>query len=132
MSDIKTVLIADDEADARAFAEAVISEVGDFNIIEATDGEEAVAVASTKKPDLIVLDVMMPRKSGFTAFNELRSQPATAEIPIIMLTGVSADSGIKFSKDTMGEYFGKAPEDFIDKPIDPVRLQAAVRSALGL
>lgn len=128
----KTVLLVDDEPDARAFAEAIVSEVDDFRIITADNGEDGLELAKKEIPDLMVLDVMMPKKDGFAVFNALRSDPATEGIPVIMLTGVSSETGIKFSGEAMGQFFGRKPEAFIDKPLDPVKLQEAVKSALGL
>ena len=128
----KTILIVDDEDDARAFAESVVSDIGDFNVVEADNGDGCLAAAEEHTPDLIILDVMMPGKDGFATFNALRNQAATQEIPVIMLTGVSGETGIAFSADTMGEYFGKAPEAFIEKPVNPAQLQDAVRHALAV
>lgn len=132
MADRKTILIVDDEADARAFVETVISEMGDFNICSASCGNNALEKAQTEKPDLIILDVMMPDKSGFQVFSELRRNEATASIAVIMLTGVSEETGMKFSGDDMGEFLGDPPAAFLDKPVDPAKLTETIKSVLGL
>jgi CheY-like chemotaxis protein len=127
----KTILLVDDEPDVLSFVEAIISEMGDFNIVKASDGESALKNAKARRPDLIILDVMMPNKSGFQVFDELKQDEMTASVPVIMLTGVSGETGLKFSGQDMGEYFGKEPFAFIEKPVDPARVQKAVASALG-
>lgn len=128
----KAILVVDDEPDSVDFVKAIISEIGDLSVISAFDGENGLAKAITELPDLIILDVMMPKKDGFKVFYDLRKDPKTENIPVIMLTGVSEKTGLKFSKEDMGEYLGKEPEDFIDKPVDPKRLQAAIKKALAI
>lgn len=128
----KTVLIVDDEPEAQEFVEAMVLEVADLHVIRAADGESGLEAARKHVPDLIILDVMMPKKDGFSMFDSLRRDPATAEVPVIMLTAVSGKTGIPMSGAAMGEFFGKAPEKFIDKPVEPSVLQQAVRKALGL
>jgi len=132
MADLKKVLIVDDDPDALEFAKCVVSELDDVCIVTAGDGEEGVQKAKDEVPDLIILDVMMPKKDGFAAFSDIRNNASTAEIPIIMLTGVSGETGVKMSGEAMGEYFGKAPQAFIDKPVNPTILEAEAKKALGL
>jgi len=127
----QTILVVDDEPDAIEFVKAIISETGEFSVITALDGESGVEKAKAELPDLVILDVMMPKKNGFEVFYELRRDPRTAHIRAIMLTAVSEKMGMKYSKEAMGEFYGKEPEDFIDKPIDPERLQDAIRNVLG-
>ena len=124
-TDAKKVLIADDEPDVREFVQAVLEEDG-YSFLTVGDGEAAVQTAKAEKPDVVILDVQMPKKNGFQVFEELRRDSATQSIPVIMLTAVSERTGIKFDKGTMGEYFGSEPEAYIDKPIDPVKLREAV------
>ena len=128
----QTILVVDDEPDAIEFVKAIISETGEFSVITALDGESGVEKAKAELPDLAILDVMMPKKNGFEVFYELRRDPRTAHIRAIMLTAVSEKMGMKYSKEAMGEFYGKEPEDFIDKPIDPERLQGAIRNVLGI
>lgn len=124
-TDAKKVLIADDEPDVREFVQAVLEEDG-YSFLTVGDGEAAVQTAKAEKPDVVILDVQMPKKNGFQVFQDLRQNSATQSIPVIMLTAVSERTGIQFDKDSMGEYFGSEPEAYIDKPIDPVKLREAV------
>jgi CheY-like chemotaxis protein len=123
----KTILVVDDQQDAIDFVKAVIDDTGDFRVVTASDGEAGLAKAKAEVPDLIVLDVMMPRKNGFTVFAELREQPKTKAVPVIMLTGVSKETGIRFSREDMGEFIGNEPIAFLDKPVDPKKLADTIR-----
>jgi len=127
----KTILLVDDEPDALAFVEAIVSEMGDFNIVKASDGDSALREVRAGLPDLIILDVMMPGKEGFEVFYELNQDKQTANVPVIMLTGVSEERHMKFSAKAMGDYFGSEPFAFIDKPVNPEKLQKAIQGALG-
>lgn len=126
------ILIVDDEPDAVEYVKAIVSEIADFTLITANDGKECLEKAKEEQPDLIILDVMMPEMTGFEVFDALRRDSKTVQTPVIMLTGVSEESGIKFGKADMGGFFGKEPEDFIDKPVAPERLQESVKAALKL
>ena len=121
----KKVLIVDDEADVRQFVKVVLEEDG-YEFLEAEDGEAAVKIAGAQKPDVIVMDVQMPKKDGFQAFYDLRNNEATKSIPVIMLTAVAERTGIKFDAKDMGDYLGSEPEAYVDKPIDPEKLHEMV------
>ena len=89
-------------------------------------GDEGIDKATSDKPDLIILDVIMPGTDGFLVFHELRNTPATKDTPIIMLTGVADKIGIKFLKDDMKNYTGSEPVEYIEKPLDPDLLKKTV------
>jgi CheY-like chemotaxis protein len=128
----KRVLIVDDEADAIAIAESILSDLDGVTTIAASGGDEGISSAKANQPDMILLDVQMPGKSGFDVFVELRKDEATAGIPVVMVTGIEEKTGIGFSKDEMGDFLGKEPEAYIEKPVDPEELQKTVRGILGL
>lgn len=130
MANKKTVLIVDDEADCRTIVETVVSEVGDFRILTATDGEAAYALCLKETPDLAIMDVVMPGMDGFSLFRELRKREATKNVPIIMVTGISEVTGVKFTAEGMGKFLGSKPVAFLDKPVDLKALADAIRSAL--
>ena len=81
----KRILIADDEPHMLRVTELSLKK-GGFEILLARDGRQAVALTLAEKPDLVVLDVMMPEMDGFAALRELKSRPETANIPVIILT----------------------------------------------
>jgi len=131
MPEQKTILIVDDEPDAIAIAEAMLSDIG-VQIISETDPEAGLAKAKEAKPDLIIMDVQMPGRTGFDAFGELQKDESTSSIPVVMLTGVAEKTGIGFSGDEMKEFFGEAPAGYLEKPVDPDTLQKTVSKILGL
>src|SRR5438128_1853675 len=80
-----TILVVDDDPKVVRVVEINLAQEG-YQIRTAADGEEALAAVARERPDLVLLDVMMPRMDGFEALKRLKADPATAEIPIIMLT----------------------------------------------
>ena len=132
MADAKTVLIVDDEQDAVEFVQAVLSEIGGIAPISANDGVSGLQKAKESTPDLIILDVQMPGKSGFDVFVDLKKEESTKNIPIIMLTGVAEKVGIRFSGKDMGDFMGEEPQVYIEKPVDPEELKSTVSKLLGL
>ena len=126
----KKILIVDDEPDAVEFVKAVL-ENDHTSVISARNGEAGLELAKAERPDLIILDVQMPKKDGFTAFAELRANEETKEIPVIMLTGVGDATGVKFSKSDMGDFLGMEPDAYVEKPVDSEVLERTVRQLLG-
>ncbi|MBM4039011.1 MAG: response regulator [Planctomycetes bacterium] len=126
----KKVLIVDDEADMRDFAQAALEDDG-YQFVFAADGVEAVERAAAEKPDLIVMDVQMPKKDGFAALYDIRRDPALRAIPVILLTGIAEKTGVRFDAGTVKEYMGEQPEAYFDKPVDPDVLREAARKLLA-
>lgn len=121
----RTALVVDDEAVIRDFLRAILESIG-WKVIEATNGEDARKNAIGHKPQLILLDVQMSGESGFSVFAALRENQNTANIPVIMVTGVAEKTGIKFSGKEMGEFIGKEPEAYLEKPVDPEVLKSTI------
>lgn len=130
--DKKSILVVDDQSDSRAFVTTVLSETGDFNVLEAESGDDALRVLSNKTPDLIILDVVMPGMNGMSLFSQLKKKEETKDIPVIMLTGVADDIGINFTAEGMKSQLGAAPAAYLEKPADPLVFQQEIRKALGL
>ena len=107
-------LVADDEAEVRQLVDDVLVEVG-FETLSARDGLELLDLATRHRPELIVADVMMPKMDGYTAIARLRGQPATAGIPVIMLTGCSDPAYRQLSE-------GMGAAAHLTKPFSPVLL----------
>ncbi len=116
------VLVADDDPDILTVVKINL-ELDGFEVDTAVDGEDAIQKATSTPPNVIVLDIMMPRMDGLTALHRLRSQAATANIPIILLTarGLPEDRvrGLELGAD-----------DYITKPFDITELAARVRAVL--
>ncbi len=123
----KKILVVDDEPDAIAFISSVIEDMEDYSVISATNGDEALQKARTEFPDLIILDIIMPKKDGFTTFCELKQDDKTVDIPIIMLSGLH-EMGDMVRANAMP--IDARPELFIDKPIEPIKLKNLIDSVL--
>ena len=132
MAENKKILIIDDEPDARAFSEAMLTELGDFEIETVKNGLEGLQKAELIKPDLIILDVQMPVMNGFQVFKELRRKGITENIPVIMLTGIATTTGLRYDAKDMGITLGSEPNAFIDKPVEPDEFHKTVSQILGL
>jgi two-component system alkaline phosphatase synthesis response regulator PhoP len=146
----KRVLLVDDDHNAVQYLSAVLSDHG-YDPVSACDGNEGFARVAQAPPDLIVLDVMMPKKSGFVLFKELKDDKRYREIPILMLTGVSGvlqeleehkeetfekpyDSlraALKEKIQEMREVGQVKPEMFVDKPVEPDSFIEKVRQLIG-
>lgn len=112
-----TILIAEDHLDSREALRALLEACG-YGVLVATNGGEAVAVASSQKPDLILMDIMMPELDGFEATRELRRNRATQEIPIIAVTAMEGARQLALQA---------GANDFVRKPIEISRLVEKVR-----
>jgi len=129
MSDHPKIMIADDEQESIDFVVNTFAET-DYEIICASDGAEALSKAQKEKPDLIVLDVQMPKMSGFEVFHKLRGDAQFTDTPIVMLTGIGGRTGVKIDGQDMGDYLGSEPDAYIDKPIEPIILKQTVNKLL--
>ena len=116
------ILVADDEEDILEILEIRLSNAG-YEVIKARDGREAVEYAFKEKPDLIVMDVMMPVMDGFEATKTLRSKLATAAIPVLMLTA-------KRDKESELKGLEVGADDYLTKPFDKDKLLARIRMLL--
>ncbi len=124
-----TILVVDDEPDAVEFVKAVMEEAG-YAVIGAPDGVQGLQKAHEQEPDLVILDVQMPERDGFTVFADMRRDPDLKDIPVIMLTGIADRVGIPFSAQDMGDYIGQEPQGYVEKPVDPGVLHDTVRGVL--
>lgn len=126
----KKVLLVDDEPDAVDFAKEIIESMG-HTVIYAHDGDSGIEKMRLEKPDLVILDVQMPGKDGFQVFGLIKGDDELKATPVIMLTGIKEKVGLGFSADDMGKYMGEKPADYVEKPIEPAKLQAAVNKVFG-
>jgi two-component system alkaline phosphatase synthesis response regulator PhoP len=96
MNEKKKVLIVDDEPNVRRLSRTILSK--NFIVFEAEDGKQAIDIANTQKPDVILMDIMMPKMDGLTACHAIKKDPATKSIPIIMVTAIGFELNIKLSQ----------------------------------
>ncbi len=118
----KKVLVVDDDESAAAFVRAAL-EPDKFDVVGVTDGLAGLARAREELPDLIILDVYMPRQPGFYTLRDLKADANTKDIPVIMLTGVGKRLGIAFSTQDIYDFLGHEPDIYLEKPIDPMFLR---------
>jgi CheY-like chemotaxis protein len=120
----RKILIIDDEDDIREVAALSLESVAGWEVIVADSGAQGVARAAEQKPDAILLDVMMPGMDGPTTFRELRTNPATARIPVLLLTA-------KVQNSDQRRFADLGVEAVLFKPFDPLTLSQQIASALG-
>lgn len=139
----KKILIVDDEQDVITFLSAILEENG-YTSISARDGVEGLDLLRKENPDLVLLDLMMPKKSGITMFRELRNDWKLSNTPVVVVTGVSEVTGVDFRNfiykqplrdekkfvETTGLTKYTVPDGYVEKPIDPDELIQAVKKAL--
>ena len=124
----KRILIIDDDPDL-VEAISMILKSKHYEVIVAYGGVEGLEKTKTEKPDLIVLDVMMPDKDGYTVCKELKADPVLCEIPVLLLTAVvSHISTTRFSHQMGME---TEADDYLDKPVEPVELAKRVEALLS-
>ena len=118
----KKVLIVDDEPNVRRLSHKILS--NKFDIVEAEDGIQAIDVATAQKPDVILMDMMMPKMDGLTACHVIRNDPVTKSIPVIMVTAIGFELNIKLS-----EQMGAA--GYVTKPFSPQDLLDTIAQVLA-
>jgi DNA-binding response OmpR family regulator len=116
------VLVADDDADILALVAFRLERSG-YEVLLATDGEEALRLAVEESPDLAVLDVMMPRMDGYEVTRRIRDNEATSRLPIILLTARAQQSDVD-----QGMLAGA--DDYVKKPFSPQELRARIQAVL--
>ena len=119
----KKILIVDDEPNVRRLSRTILGKK--FDVVEAEDGRQAVEIASTQQPDVILMDMMMPNMDGLTACYTIRNDPITKSIPVIMVTAIGFDLNIKLSQQ-MGA------NAYVTKPFTPKDLFDKIDQALAV
>lgn len=118
-----TILLADDNDDSREIYGTLLTHEG-FEVLEARNGEEAVRVSRERRPDVLVLNLLMPELDGLGVLERLRSDPETSSMPCICLTGDAR-------MERMGQAVMKGADAFITKPAEPREVLATIRAVLG-
>ena len=108
------VLVVDDEEGIRVLCRVNL-ELGGFEVLEAADGVEAMEKARAEHPDLVFLDLMMPRMDGWQVLEQLKSEPTTANIPVVVLTA-------RTSEEDQMRGWGEGILEYLAKPFNPQRL----------
>lgn len=128
----KKVLIIDDEDDARAFCSSVVVKSG-YEPLIAMNGEEGIRKVREEKPDLVILDIMMPKESGIRMYRELKTDPQLRDIPVIVLSAIAQKTFLR-SQSALAEFGGAPvpePEAYIEKPAEPEEMEAMVKKFIS-
>ena len=121
---VHRILIIDDEDDIREIAALSLESVAGWEVVVASSGAQGLVRAAEYLPDAILLDVMMPGMDGPTTFRELRKNPVTARIPVLLLTA-------KVQSTDQRRFADLGVEAVLFKPFDPLTLSAEIAGVLG-
>ena len=128
----KKVLVVDDDPDVRLFSVTVLEENG-YTPLEAANGEEGLKMIKQEKPELVILDVLMPRQSGIRLYRELKTDKSLKNIPIIILSGIARKTFLRSQK-ALTEFGGKEvpePKVYLEKPVEPEVLAEEIKKILA-
>ena len=117
------IVVADDDVDIRELVEFKLSTLG-HEIVAVGDGAAAIAACQSQRPDLAVLDVMMPGTSGLDAIRAIRADPNLVDLPVILLTARAQESDVETG-------FDSGADDYITKPFSPRELASRVEALLA-
>ena len=122
------ILLVDDDQDFVAATKTVLESRPDYKVLTASDGVFGLPIARAEKPDLIILDVIMPFEDGFAAARELKADPDLSRIPIIILTSFSHRKGE--TDVSVAQGMDLEAEDYVEKPVEPQELLRRVDKLL--
>jgi len=128
---MKKVLVVDDDVDIRKVVSKLVEKSG-YITIEAKNGVEGMGKVREDKPDLIILDILMPKESGIRMYRELKTEEALKDIPVIVLSAIPKKSFFRSQK-VLDEFAGESvpePEAYIEKPEEPEELIALMKKIL--
>lgn len=118
------IMVVDDEPDVVRLVEFILQKEG-FEVVTSSDGRTALDMLEPEKPDLVILDIMMPLMDGMEVLRQIRSHRTTSRVPVIMLTAKTASV-------TVDEARQLWVSDYVMKPFDPEKLVVKVKKALKL
>jgi CheY-like chemotaxis protein len=127
----KTIIIIDDDADTRTYLSTILLR-GGYKVLTAGDGQEGWNLIQEHTPDLILLDMMMPRKSGLNLLNEVKTNPQFSSIPVIVVSGIGQMTGVDMQRYLADKTMDKKikPGAFLEKPVKPEKLLKIVSEFL--
>jgi CheY-like chemotaxis protein len=140
---MKKVLIIEDDPDAVTYYTTVLEDL-EVECISAGDGVAGLEMFKTQRPDLVLLDLMMPKKGGVKVFDEVKETPELRQIPIIIISGASQATGVdlkryfrsrrspQYQTEAAEEDTDQWPNKYMEKPVDPDELAGTVKEILGL
>ncbi len=123
MSDKKKILVVDDSKTALFMVMTILKKTP-YDLVTAQDGQQALEVATAERPDLILMDVVMPRMTGFEACRELKKREDTKRIPVILVTTRGEEENVE-------DGFASGCNDYVTKPVNAQELLAKVRDHIA-
>ena len=128
----KKVLVVDDELDVRTFISTLLDSNG-YKAVVAEDGEQGWQKFTEAKPDLVTLDVMMPKESGIKMYRSIKTDPAYAGVPVLVISGLARKTFLHSQKvlDQFKNQKVPEPEGYIEKPPEPDELLVEVKRIIG-
>ncbi len=129
MADKMVAVVIDDEKDLTTYLSAILEEHG-WSVRTANDAETGESLVRNSPPDLILLDLVMPGRTGIQLFARLRGDQSTKSIPLIMVTGIKEQLNADW-RDTVTRLKARVPDGFIEKPIEPARLMKLVDDVMA-
>ena len=128
----KTILVVDDEPNVRLFLQTVLEDAG-FNVMTASDGDEALEIIRSSKPDFISTDLVMPNRSGPRLLYELKKDKELSRIPVLIVTAhAKTDMGKTDLESIMADSVMSGPGVYLEKPVRPAAYVRHVKEALGI
>lgn len=124
----KRILVVDDESDIRSYLRTALEKAG-FKVETACDGKEALEAVKRNPPDLISLDLVMPKHSGAKFYREIQKDKSFSKIPVLTVTGHARD---ELGKADFEEMTMSGPGVYLEKPVSPYSYVSAVRKLLGM
>ncbi len=128
----KRVLVVDDELDVRTFISTLLDSNG-YKAVVAENGEQGWGKFQEKPPDLVTLDVMMPKESGIKMYRDIKTDPAYTEVPVLIISGLAKKTFLHSQKvlDKFKNQSVPEPEGYIEKPPEPEELMGEVKRIIG-
>ncbi len=120
----KKMLIVEDEGDILELLSAIFEDIGDYEILCARDGEEAIRMAQDDNPDIILLDILLPKMNGYEVCQSVKSDPTMSHIKVLVISGVAQKSNRQKAREV-------GADAFIAKPFDPIALVKKVEELLS-
>jgi DNA-binding response OmpR family regulator len=117
------ILVADDDPDIVALVSAVLRRAG-FDVVEASDGAEALELLRTRRPQLAVLDISMPKLDGMEVLQFMRAEPESSAVPVVLLSARAQEADVR-------DGYAQGASKYVRKPFSPRELVAVVRELLG-
>jgi len=128
----KTILVVDDEPNVRGYLKSVLEDAG-FEVLTAEDGEQAFEMIKSHRPDLVSLDLIMPKRSGHRLLFDLKRDKELSRIPVLVVTAHARD---ELGKDALNDLLEhgiiSGPGTYLEKPVRPMTYVRSIQRALGM